>query len=145
MVVVLYFFEKNLAIYFVLDSILLCKVLYFIFYADIMYTEDSVSKQMKKGTLEYLVLLILDKKQLYVSEIIALLSEHNLLVVEGTLYPLLSRLKRDGLLKHQRAESPSGPPRKYYTLSDKGHTALGIMREVRNNITDTVQAIEELK
>ncbi len=84
-----------------------------------MYTEDSISKQMKKGTLEYLILLILDKKQLYVSEIIELLKEHQLLVVEGTLYPLLSRLKKDGMLKYLRIESPSGPPRKYYTLSEK--------------------------
>ncbi len=72
-----------------------------------MYTEDSISKQMKKGTLEYLILLILDKKQLYVSEIIELLKEHQLLVVEGTLYPLLSRLKKDAMLKYIWVESPN--------------------------------------
>lgn len=100
---------------------------------------------MKKGTLEYLILLILDKKQLYVSEIIDVLSKYKLLVVEWTLYPLLSRLKKDGMLKYSRAESPSGPPRKYYTLSEKWQLALQIMREVRNNINSTVQAIEKIK
>ncbi len=110
-----------------------------------MYTEDSISKQMKKWTLEYLILLILDKKQLYVSEIIELLKTHKLLIVEGTLYPLLSRLKKDGMLKYIWIESPSWPPRKYYTLSEKWKIALNIMREVRKNINATVQAIEKIK
>lgn len=71
-----------LAFYFYFISILLYKELYFYMYVCIMYTENSISKQMKKGTLEYLILLILDKKQLYVSEIIDVLSKYKLLVVE---------------------------------------------------------------
>jgi len=80
---------------------------------------------MRKGILEYCVLLIISKGQIYASDIIAELKSAKLLVVEGTLYPLLTRLKNNGLLSYIWVESTSGPPRKYYVLTDEGKTILG--------------------
>ncbi len=75
---------------------------------------------MRKGILEYCILGILDSSDAYVSDIIDQLKEAKLIVVEGTLYPLLTRLKNAGLLEYRWEESSSGPPRKYYSLSDSG-------------------------
>lgn len=79
---------------------------------------------MRKGILEYCVLLIISKGQIYASDIIAELKSARLLVVEGTLYPLLTRLKNNGLLSYIWIESTSGPPRKYYVLTDEGRAIL---------------------
>lgn len=75
---------------------------------------------MRKGILEYCVLLIISKGEIYASDIIAELRKAKLLVVEGTLYPLLTRLKNNGLLSYNWVESTSGPPRKYYLLTEAG-------------------------
>ena len=75
---------------------------------------------MRKGILEYCILGILDSSDAYASDIIDQLKEAKLIVVEGTLYPLLTRLKNAGLLEYRWEESSSGPPRKYYSLSDSG-------------------------
>ena len=80
---------------------------------------DNVKSQMRKGILEYCTLLILQKRRAYVSDIIQSLKEAKLIVVEGTLYPLLSRLKNSGLLTYVWEESTQGPPRKYYELSKR--------------------------
>ena len=74
---------------------------------------ENIKSQMRKGILEYCTLLILSKKRAYVSDIIQSLKESRLIVVEGTLYPLLTRLKNAGLLDYEWEESPQGPPRKY--------------------------------
>lgn len=79
---------------------------------------------MRKGILEYCVLLIISKGEIYASDIIAELRAARLLVVEGTLYPLLTRLKNNGLLAYQWVESVSGPPRKYYVLTEQGRQLL---------------------
>ena len=81
---------------------------------------DNVKSQMRKGILEYCTLLILQKRRAYVSDIIQSLKEAKLIVVEGTLYPLLSRLKNSGLLTYVWEESTQGPPRKYYELTPEG-------------------------
>ena len=81
---------------------------------------DNTKAQMRKGILEYCILVILDSSDAYVSDIIEQLKEAKLIVVEGTLYPLLTRLKNAGLLEYRWEESSSGPPRKYYSLSDSG-------------------------
>ena len=81
---------------------------------------DNTKAQMRKGILEYCILGILDSSDAYVSDIIEQLKEAKLIVVEGTLYPLLTRLKNAGLLEYRWEESSSGPPRKYYSLSDSG-------------------------
>lgn len=80
---------------------------------------------MRKGILEYCVLLIISRGEIYASDIIAELKSAKLLVVEGTLYPLLTRLKNNGLLGYNWVESTSGPPRKYYTLTEEGTSILG--------------------
>ncbi|MEB0303314.1 PadR family transcriptional regulator, partial [Mucilaginibacter sp. 5C4] len=74
--------------------------------------------------LEYCILSIIAKGEIYASDIIAELKKARLLVVEGTLYPLLTRLKNNGLLSYNWVESTSGPPRKYYVLSDEGRKVL---------------------
>ncbi len=75
---------------------------------------------MRKGILEYCILSIISRREIYASDIIAELKKARLLVVEGTLYPLLTRLKNNGLLIYNWQESTSGPPRKYYILSTEG-------------------------
>ena len=83
---------------------------------------ENTQTQMRKGILEYCVLLIISRGEIYASDIIAELKSAKLLVVGGTLYPLLTRLKNNGLLSYNWVESTSGPPRKYYThLPHLGH------------------------
>ncbi len=85
---------------------------------------ENTQTQMRKGILEYCVLLIISKGEIYASDIIAELKKAKLLVVEGTLYPLLTRLKNNGLLSYNWVESTSGPPRKYYLLTAEGKEIL---------------------
>jgi len=85
---------------------------------------ENTQTQMRKGILEYCVLLIISRGEIYASDIIAELKSAKLLVVEGTLYPLLTRLKNNGLLSYNWVESTSGPPRKYYTLTAEGTAIL---------------------
>ena len=92
-------------------------------YLCIMIVENTQT-QMRKGILEYCILSIIAKGEIYASDIISELKKARLLVVEGTLYPLLTRLKNNGLLSYNWVESTSGPPRKYYVLSDEGRKVL---------------------
>lgn len=85
---------------------------------------ENTQTQMRKGILEYCILSIIAKGETYASDIIAELKKAQLLVVEGTLYPLLTRLKNNGLLTYNWVESTSGPPRKYYVLADEGRVVL---------------------
>jgi PadR family transcriptional regulator PadR len=81
---------------------------------------EQLAIQLKKGFLAYCVLRVCGKNAMYTSDIIRRLSQADLVVVEGTIYPLLSRLQKDGLLKHEWQESEQGPPRKYYRTTDFG-------------------------
>lgn len=81
---------------------------------------ENTQTQMRKGILEYCILSIISRGEIYASDIINELKKAQLLVVEGTLYPLLTRLKNNGLLSYNWQESTSGPPRKYYILSPAG-------------------------
>lgn len=81
---------------------------------------ENTQTQMRKGILEYCILAIISRGEIYASDIIAELKAAKLLVVEGTLYPLLTRLKNNGLLSYNWVESTSGPPRKYYQLTPDG-------------------------
>ena len=85
---------------------------------------DKFRSQMRRGLLEYYLLLLLDSRQAYSADIIDLLKEADLLIVEGSLYPLLSKMRRAGIIGYTWAESTQGPPRKYYTLTDKGRSIL---------------------
>lgn len=89
-----------------------------------VYNVANTESQMRKGFLEFPVLLIIGAKPTYVPDILKQLKKANLLVVEGTLYPLLSRLKRSGLVSYQWQESKSGPPRKMYTITKSGTAVL---------------------
>jgi|SRR5690606_27738344 len=81
---------------------------------------DNTQTQMRKGILEYCILSIISRGEIYASDIIGELKKAKLLVVEGTLYPLLTRLKNNGLLSYSWKESTSGPPRKYYQITPAG-------------------------
>jgi PadR family transcriptional regulator PadR len=85
---------------------------------------ENTKAQMRKGILELCVLSIIAEEEAYPSDIIGKLKESQLIVVEGTLYPLLNRLKNSQLLQYTWRESKSGPPRKYYQLTDQGKTFL---------------------
>ena len=102
---------------------------------------NSKSAQMRKGVLEFCILSILKKREAYPSEILLQLKESNLIVVEGTLYPLLSRLKNEELLAYRWEESKSGPPRKYYSLEKKGEVFLKELESVWTEMVETVNKI----
>ena len=99
---------------------------------------DNVKAQMGKGVLEYCILSILNKEDSYASSIIAELKKAKMIVVEGTLYPLLIRQKNQGLLSYRWEESPQGPPRKYYMITEKGRQALSEMDIVWGELVDTI-------
>lgn len=103
---------------------------------------ENVRAQMRKGVLEYCILLLLAKEDAYASSIITRLKEANMIVVEGTLYPLLIRQKNQGLLQYRWEESPQGPPRKYYAITDKGRVQLEEMNNAWNEITTTIDNLK---
>ena len=105
---------------------------------------ENAKSQMRKGMLEYCVLLLLKDSPSYASDIIQRLKDAELLVVEGTLYPLLTRLKNDGLLVYQWQESTQGPPRKYYALSEEGEKFLEGLDEAWGELSNTVNYLKEL-
>ena len=100
---------------------------------------ENTKAQMRKGVLEYCILSILKNGEAYPSEIIEKLKEGKLIVVEGTLYPLLTRLKNADILAYRWEESKSGPPRKYYQLTNKGEEFL---KELETTWNDLVKAVK---
>ena len=106
---------------------------------------ENAKSQMRKGMLEYCVLLLLKHHPSYASDIIQQLKDAELLVVEGTLYPLLTRLKNDGLLVYQWQESTQGPPRKYYALSEEGERFLEGLDGAWMELANTVNYLKLLK
>ena len=99
---------------------------------------DNLKSQMRKGNLEHCILLILKNKSAYASDIISELKGVRLIVVEGTLYPLLTRLKNSELLTYRWEESPQGPPRKYYEITPKGEEFLKELELAWNEINDMI-------
>lgn len=104
---------------------------------------ENVRSQMRKGVLEYCILSILDKKEAYASAILEELKAANMIVVEGTVYPLLIRQKNQGLLSYRWEESTQGPPRKYYCITEKGRQQLSEMDLAWQEIVDTIRTIKE--
>lgn len=100
---------------------------------------ENTQTQMRKGILEYCILSIISKGEIYASDIIAELKKAELLVVEGTLYPLLTRLKNNGLLSYSWQESTSGPPRKYYQVTSEG---LEVLQKLDVTWKELVYAVE---
>jgi len=105
---------------------------------------DNVKSQMRKGILEYCILLILNRQKAYANDIIQLLQKARLIVVEGTLYPLLTRLKNMDLLTYQWIESNQGPPRKYYELTSNGEQFLAELEQAWTEISETINHLKEL-
>ncbi len=104
---------------------------------------ENVKAQMRKGVLEYCILSILSKQDAYASSIIRQLKESEMIVVEGTLYPLLTRQKNQGLLSYRWEESTQGPPRKYYTITEKGREFLADLDQTWVELVETVKNIRE--
>ncbi len=90
---------------------------------------ENIKAQMRKGILEYCILSIVSRGDAYVSQIISELKNAEMIVVEGTLYPLLTRQKNQGLLTYRWEESPQGPPRKYYSITEAGRVVLSHIDE----------------
>ena len=102
---------------------------------------ENTKAQMRKGLLEYCILAIIGKKEAYPSDIIEELRNSKLIVVEGTLYPLLTRLKNAGFLSYRWEESTSGPPRKYYSLTSDGQNFLGELEGTWKELSKAVNHI----
>lgn len=102
---------------------------------------ENTQAQMRKGILEYCILSILSRGEAYPSEILESLESAKLLVVEGTLYPLLTRLKNMELLSYRWEESTSGPPRKYYNITEQGKAFLEELDKTWNELQQAVQKI----
>lgn len=108
---------------------------------DAAYADQSET-QMRKGMLVYCVLLLCKEGKVYSSEIITRLHAAELIVVEGTLYPLLNRLARDGILAYEWQESEQGPPRKYYWLTEDGRQLLAALRSTYSRLHASIKALE---
>ncbi|MFN5147598.1 MAG: PadR family transcriptional regulator [Flavobacteriia bacterium] len=107
---------------------------------------ENTQAQMRKGILEYCILSILDKKQeAYPSEILETLKDAKLIVVEGTLYPLLTRLKNMELLSYRWEESQSGPPRKYFALTKLGKVFLEELDSTWKELSEAVNKITNIE
>lgn len=102
---------------------------------------NNIKSQMRKGLLEYCILSIISRDEAYASDILDTLKQANLLVVEGTLYPLLTRMKNEELLTYRWQESTSGPPRKYYALTENGLELLNQLHEEWETIQKAVATI----
>ncbi len=99
---------------------------------------ENTASQMRKGVLEFCVLSVIRKGEAYPSDIIEQMKAANFQLLEGTLYPLLTRLKNAGMLNYRWVESSSGPPRKYFSLTDKG---LAFYQELENTWVEMVSAV----
>jgi PadR family transcriptional regulator, regulatory protein PadR len=106
---------------------------------------ENTKAQMRKGLLEYCILLALENKSQYVSDIIENLETSKMIVVEGTLYPMLTRLKNEGYLGCRWEESLQGPPRKYYELTEPGKLFLKELRNAWDELINAIFQINERK
>ena len=107
---------------------------------EIMKIENTTA-QMRKGILEFCILSLISGRDLYTSEILESLKKGKMVVVEGTVYPLLTRLKNADLLQYRWEESTSGPPRKYYSITSKGESFLSELKQVWNELNKAVKNI----
>jgi len=102
---------------------------------------ENTQVQMRKGILEFCILHIISRGEVYASDMLDELTAAKIIVVEGTLYPLLTRLKNAELLEYKWVESKSGPPRKYYTLTDRGSKFLESLTETWDDLVHSTQMI----
>jgi PadR family transcriptional regulator PadR len=106
---------------------------------------ENVKAQMRKGVLEFCILSILSKGDAYASDILKKLKESDLIIVEGTLYPLLTRQKNMGLLSYRWEESTQGPPRKYYALTENGKSFLNELNASWKELVEAVASVSQDK
>ena len=104
---------------------------------------SNIKSQMRKGLLEYCILSIINRDEAYASDILETLKDAQLVVVEGTVYPLLTRMKNEGLLSYRWQESTEGPPRKYYALTDDGRNLLSQLNEEWQSICQAINLITQ--
>lgn len=102
---------------------------------------DNITAQMRKGILEYCILSILSRSEAYASQIISELKESEMIVVEGTLYPILLRQKNQGLLTYRWEESPQGPPRKFYVITPEGEELLKLLDKSWSELVGQIEKI----
>ena len=102
---------------------------------------EKTTTQMRRGVLELCVLSIISDQEVYTSDIIEAMKDAELIVVEGTVYPLLTRLKNEGVLNYKWTESTSGPPRKYYSLSDEGKEMLQQLTQTWTELSNSVNKL----
>lgn len=100
---------------------------------------ENTQTQMRRGILEFCILSVISRGEIYASDILSELKEAKLIVVEGTLYPLLTRLKNAGLLHYNWKESQQGPPRKYYELTETGRIFLKELEKTWQELTESVK------
>lgn len=106
---------------------------------------NNIMVQMRRGTLEYCVLAVLSRGHAYSSDIIDELKRAEVIVVEGTLYPILTRQSNQGLLSYRWEESTQGPPRKYYTLTEEGRNLLHKLDDVWGGLVEQIDRIRWAK
>jgi PadR family transcriptional regulator PadR len=102
---------------------------------------ENAQIQMRKGILEFCILHIISRGEVYATDMLEELTAARMMVVEGTLYPILTRLKNAGLLEYKWVESPSGPPRKYYSLTETGVASLEKLRDTWYEISTSTNQI----
>ncbi|MDR6239290.1 PadR family transcriptional regulator [Aureibacter tunicatorum] len=106
---------------------------------------ENTKAQMRKGILEFCILKIISRGEVYASDMLTELKDAKIMVVEGTLYPLLTRLRKGGLLDYSWKESSSGPPRKYYELTEKGFQFLEMMSSTWHELKESTDLILNTK
>ncbi|WP_092174512.1 PadR family transcriptional regulator [Cyclobacterium xiamenense] len=102
---------------------------------------SNTQTKMRKGIVEFCVLHMVGRGGIYASDLIEELKDAQMIVIEGTLYPLLHRLKQEGLATYEQVESDVGPPKKYYSLTDKGHQFLNELQETWKNLNSAVNQL----
>ncbi|MDW3210163.1 MAG: PadR family transcriptional regulator [Reichenbachiella sp.] len=106
---------------------------------------ENTQVQMRKGILEFCILQIISRGEVYASDMLEELTSAKIMVVEGTLYPLLTRLRKAGLVDYKWVESKSGPPRKYYTITDEGTEFLGKLDDTWKELVTSTKKISAKK
>lgn len=113
------------------------------FFKQLAMNIDNTASQMRKGILEFCILSVIKRGEAYPSDIIDMMKAANLTIFEGTLYPLLTRLKNAGLLTYRWVESNSGPPRKYFSLTEKGAQFYAELETTWNELANAVHSITQ--
>lgn len=106
---------------------------------------ENTNAQMRKGVLEFCILSVLQDQEAYTSDLLQTLKSAKMLVVEGTVYPLLTRLKNSGLLQYRWEESTSGPPRKYYAITPEGQEFLNELKDTWIELQNAVDVLTQSK